>query len=124
MLIINYSAYDRYLPAQFQKTQINAISLEINKSTLVNGVDASDVLMNSWFHKFKPLQDQQLNVSGMVKKTKKCYIVNRVCVSLKQFYRLLQTTQLKKDCHRSMHILIGKWHPSQIGLHVKLQQAK
>lgn len=68
-----------------------------------NGIDASYVLMDSWFTQqplIKELTDQGLHVIGIVKKLKQRYLVNGERVSLDQLYRLAEPTDGKNGILR------------------------
>jgi hypothetical protein len=72
------------------------------------GVDASYVLMDSWFT-YQPLikniKEQGLNVIGMVKNLKQRYLVEGERVSLKELYRLATPVQGKRGLLRSIHTI-------------------
>lgn len=76
------------------------------KRALASGIEASYVLMDSWFTMpplVKAIVEQGLDVIGMVKETKQRYKVNEKLVSLKQLYRLAQPIQSNKGILRSIH---------------------
>jgi len=80
------------------------------KRALASGIEASYVLMDSWFTLpplVKAIVDQGLDVIGMVKETKQRYNVNGKLVSLKQLYRLAQPVQSKKGILRSIHTVMA-----------------
>jgi hypothetical protein len=121
--------------------QINGISKHINKRTsgykrrenalqskpeqipdmikraLISGIEASYVLMDSWFTMpplVKAIVDQGLDVIGMIKETKQRYNVNGKMVSLKQLYHLAHPFQSKKGILRSIHTIMAN------GTHIKV----
>ena len=139
MLTLGWSDGSTFMPIDFsllssRKTQINGISSDIDKRTsgykrrmnalqtapeqipdmirraLSSGIDASYVLMDSWFT-LPPLvqavTEQGLDVIGMVKETKQRYLVNGQRVSLKQLYQLAQPVQGKKGILRSIHCVMA-----------------
>lgn len=146
MLSLGWSDGYTFMPIDFsllssKKAQINGISKEIDKRTcgyklrknalqsapeqipemikraLANGIDASYVLMDSWFTLpplVKAIVDQGLDVIGMVKKTKQRYNVNGHMVSLKQLYRLAQPVQSKKGILRSIHTIMANGTPIKV----------
>jgi hypothetical protein len=115
MLTLGWSDGYTFMPIDFsllssKKAQINGISAQIDKRTcgykrrmnavqsepeqipdmikraLANGIDASYVLMDSWFTLpplVKAIVDQGLDVIGMVKETKQRYNVAGKLISLK-----------------------------------------
>lgn len=135
MLTLGWSDGYTFMPIDFsllssKKTQINGISEQLDKRTcgyqrrkdallsapdqipdmikraLASGIEASYVLMDSWFTMpplVKAIVEQGLDVIGMVKETKQRYIVEGKLVSLKQLYRLAQPIQSKKGILRSIH---------------------
>jgi len=135
MLTLGWSDGATFIPVDFsllssQNSQINGISSNIDKRSsgykrrvealktapeqipgmieraLNAGIDASYVLMDSWFT-YQPLvkeiKDQGLDVIGMVKNLKQRYLVNDQRVSLKDLYRFAQPTDGKKGILRSIH---------------------
>src|SRR5690625_2379999 len=71
-----------------------------------SGIDASYVLMDSWFTQqplIKEITAQGLDVIGMVKKLKQRYIVDGNRVGLDELYRLATPTDGKKGILRSIH---------------------
>src|SRR5699024_417083 len=116
MLTLGWSDGATFLPVDFsllssKKSQINGISEKVDKRSsgykrrlealqtapeqipgmlkraMNAGIDASYVLMDSWFTQqplIKNITDQGLDVIGMVKKLKQRYIVNGEHVSLDQ----------------------------------------
>src|SRR5690625_4128757 len=135
MLTLGWSDGATFLPIDFsllssKKTQINGISEKVDKRSsgykrriealrtapeqipdmiaraMKNGIDASYVLMDSWFTQqplIKELTNQGLDVIGMVKKLKQRYLVNGERVSLDQLYRLATPTDGKNGILRSIH---------------------
>ncbi|MEQ6391384.1 transposase, partial [Bacillaceae bacterium S4-13-58] len=135
MLTLGWSDGATFIPVDFsllssKKSQINGISSKIDKRSsgykrrvealqtapeqipgmieraLNAGIDASYVLMDSWFT-YQPLvkniKDQGIDVIGMVKNLKQRYIVNGKRVSLKELYCLAKPTNGKKSILRSIH---------------------
>jgi DDE superfamily endonuclease len=128
MLTLGWSDGYTFMPIDFsllssKKAQINGISTQIDKRTcgykrrenalqsspeqipdmikraLASGIDASYVLMDSWFTLpplVKAMVEQGMDVIGMVKETKQRYSVGGKLVSLKHLYRLAQPVQSKK----------------------------
>ncbi|EKN69961.1 IS4 family transposase [Schinkia azotoformans] len=146
MLTLGWSDGYTFMPIDFsllssKNTQINGISEQIDKRTcgykrrenalqskpeqlpdmikraLTNGIDASYVLMDSWFTMpplVKAIVEQGLDVIGMVKETKQRYNVNGKLVSLKQLYRLAQPTESKKGILRSIHTVMANGTPIKV----------
>lgn len=146
MLTLGWSDGCTFMPVDFsllssKTSQINGISAEIDKRTsgykrrlealqtapeqipamikraLTNGIDASYVLMDSWFTLpplVKAIVEQGLDVIGMVKETKQRYSVAGQLVSLKQLYRLAQPIQSKKGILRSIHTVMANGTPVKI----------
>ncbi|NBJ71553.1 MULTISPECIES: transposase [Clostridia] len=147
MLTLGWSDGCTFIPIDFsllssKKSQINGISSQIDKRTcgykrrenalqsapeqipdmiaraLANGVDASYVLMDSWFTLpplVQAIVEQGLDVIGMVKETKQRYIVNGNPVSLKQLYRMAQPVQgKKKGVLRSIHTVMANGTPVKV----------
>lgn len=87
------------------------------KRALASGIDASYVLMDSWFT-FPPLikaiVEQGLDVIGMVKETKQRYLVNGNPVSLKQLYCMAQPVESKKGVLRSIHTMMANGTPVKV----------
>lgn len=76
------------------------------KRALSKGIDASYVLMDSWFTQpplIKDIIDQGIDVIGMVKATNQRYLVNNKRVGLKELYRLAAPTTHHKSILRSIH---------------------
>lgn len=140
MLTLGWSDGYTFMPIDFsllssQKAQINGISSDIDKRTsgykrrmnalqtapgqipdmirraLSSGIDASYVLMDSWFTLpplVQAITEQGLDVIGMVKETKQRYLVNGQRVSLKQLYQLAHPVQGEKGILRSIHCVMAK----------------
>ena len=135
MLTLGWSDGYTFMPVDFsllssKNSQINGISTEIDKRTsgykrrlealqtapsqiptmikraLASGIDASYVLMDSWFTLpplVQAIVEQGLDVIGMVKETKQRYSAGGQLVSLKQLYRLAHPVKSKKGILRSIH---------------------
>ncbi|WP_313235970.1 IS4 family transposase [Sporosarcina ureae] len=85
------------------------------RRALANEVEASYVLMDSWFTLpplVKAIVKQGLDVIGMVKKTKQRYLVNGKPVSLKQLYQL--AVESKKGILRSIDTVMKNGTPVKI----------
>lgn len=134
MLTLGWSDGATFMPIDFsllssKKTKINGISEKIDKRTsgykrrvealetapsqipdmvqraLSAGVDASYVLMDSWFTQqplIQALVEQGIDVIGMVKATNQRYLVNEKRVDLKELYRLATPTSGNKGILRSI----------------------
>lgn len=135
MLTLGWSDGATFMPIDFsllssQKAVINGINESIDKRTsgykrrqealqkapeqlpgmikraFSKGIDASYVLMDSWFTQ-QPLigsiVEQGVDVIGMVKDTNQRYLVNDNWVGLKQLYRLAKPTAHHKNILRSIH---------------------
>ncbi|UOQ83332.1 IS4 family transposase [Gracilibacillus salinarum] len=135
MLTLGWSDGATFIPVDFsllssKKSQINGISSKVDKRSsgykrrvealqtapeqlpgmvkraMNAGIDASYVLMDSWFT-YQPLvkeiKEQGLEVIGMVKNLKQRYLVNGQRVSLKELYRFAKPTGGKKSILRSIH---------------------
>ncbi|WP_026023025.1 transposase [Paenisporosarcina sp. TG20] len=139
MLTLGWSDGSTFMPADFsllssKKAQINGISSDIDKRTsgykrrmnalqtapeqipdmirraLSSGIDASYVLMYSWFTLpplVQAMTEQGLDVIGMVKETKQRYLADGKRVSLKQLYRLAQPVQGEKGILRSIRCVMA-----------------
>ncbi|HCX48222.1 MAG TPA: IS4 family transposase [Bacillus sp. (in: Bacteria)] len=139
MLTLGWSDGHSFMPIDFsllssKNKQINGISEQIDKRTcgyqrrkdallsspdqipdmikraLASGIEASYVLMDSWFTLpplVKAIVEQGLDVIGMVKETKQRYNINGKLVSLKELYRLAQPVQSKKGILRSVHTVMA-----------------
>ncbi len=135
MLTMGWSDGSTFTPIDFsllssKKAQINGISDKVDKHTsgykrrlealqtapsqipdmvqraLSAGVEASYVLMDSWFTQqplIQSLVDQGIDVIGMVKATNQRYMVDDQRVDLKELYRLATPTSGKKSILRSIH---------------------
>ena len=135
MLTLGWSDGATFIPVDFsllssKTSQINGISSEIDKRSsgykrrlealqtapeqipdmiqraLNAGVDASYVLMDTWFtHQplIKNIKEKGLDVIGMVKNLKQRYLVNGERVSLSELYRLSTPIQGEKGLLRSIH---------------------
>ena len=76
------------------------------KRAMNTGIDASYVLMDSWFTQqplIKNIKEQGLDVIGMVKNLKQRYLVDGERLSLKDLYRLVTPIKGKKGLLRSIH---------------------
>lgn len=74
--------------------------------TLSAGIDASYVLMDSWFTQQPLIQsivEQGIDVIGMVKATNQRYLVDNKRVGLKELYRLATPTTGNKGIIRTIH---------------------
>lgn len=79
---------------------------EMVKRALCNDIDASYVLMDSWFTQqplIQSIAEQGVDVIGMVKATNQRYLVNDERVSLKELYRLATPTTKQKGILRSIY---------------------
>lgn len=146
MLTLGWSDGYTFMPIDFsllssKKTQINGVSSHIDKRTcgykrrenalqsspeqipdmikraLTSGIDASYVLMDSWFTLpplIKAIVEQGLDVIGMVKETKQRYLVKGQKVSLKQLYRLAKPVKSKKGILRSIHTEMANGTPVKV----------
>lgn len=135
MLTLGWSDGATFMPIDFsllssKKSQINGISEKVDKRSsgykrrkealqtapeqipsmieraLNAGVEASYVLMDSWFTQqplIKEITEQGLDVIGMVKKLKQRYLVDGERVSLDQLYRLATPSDGKNGILRSIH---------------------
>ena len=146
MLTLGWSDGSTFMPVDFsllssKKAQLNGISSAIDKRTsgykrrmnalqtapeqipdmirraLSSGIDASYVLMDSWFTLpplVQAITKQGLDVIGMVKETKQRYSVGDQVVSLKQLYRLAVPVQGKKGILRSIRCVMANGTPVKI----------
>ena len=76
------------------------------KRAMNAGIDASYVLMDTWFTQqplIQSIKEQGLDVIGMVKNLKQRYLVNGKRVRLDQLYRLAMPSDEKKGILRSIH---------------------
>lgn len=135
MLTLGWSDGKTFMPIDFSllsslKAKLNDINENIDKRTsgykrrkealqkapeqlpdmiiraLSKGIDASYVLMDSWFTQpplIKNIVNQGIDVIGMVKATNQRYLVNNKRVSLKELYRLAAPTAHHKSILRSIH---------------------
>lgn len=81
------------------------------------GIDASYVLMDSWFTQqplVKEVNEQGLDVIGMVKKLKQRYLVGDEHVDLNELYRLAGHADGKKGILRSIHATQANGVPVKI----------
>lgn len=134
MLTLGWSDGATFMPIDFsllssKKAKINDISEKVDKRTsgykrrmealetapsqipemvqraLSAGIDASYVLMDSWFTQqplIHSLVEQGIDVIGMVKATNQRYLVNKKHVDLKELYRLAEPTTGNKEILRSI----------------------
>lgn len=146
MLTLGWSDGSTFMPVDFsllssKKSQLNGISSAIDKRTsgykrrmnalqtapeqipdmirraLSSGIDASYVLMDSWFTLpplVQAITEQGLDVIGMVKETKQRYLADGHRVSLKQLYQLAQPVQGKKGILRSIRCVMANGTPVKI----------
>lgn len=146
MLTLGWSDGATFLPVDFsllssKKSQINGISETVDKRTsgykrrkealqtapeqvpdmiaraMHAGVDASYVLMDSWFTQqplIKDITDQGLDVIGMVKKLKQRYRVDDQRVSLDELYRLATPTDGKRGILRSIRTVQANGVPVKV----------
>ena len=76
------------------------------KRALSKGINASYVLMDSWFTQpplIKDIVDQGIDVIGMVKATNQRYLINGKRLSLKELYRQAAPAAHHKSILRSIH---------------------
>ncbi|QQK75381.1 transposase [Salicibibacter cibarius] len=81
------------------------------------GIDASYVLMDSWFTQpplIQAITEQGLDVIGMVKKMNQRYIVDGKQVDLEQLYRLAAPRTRKKALLRSIHTTMANGVPVKV----------
>ncbi|MUV37072.1 hypothetical protein JNUCC1_00878 [Lentibacillus sp. JNUCC-1] len=146
MLTLGWSDGATFLPVDFsllssKKSKINGISESIDKRSsgykrrqealqtapeqipgmikraMNAGIDASYVLMDSWFTQqplVKDLTEQGLDVIGMVKKLKQRYLVDGKRVSLDELYRIAAPTDGKRGILRSIHTTQANGVPIKI----------
>ncbi|MUV39262.1 hypothetical protein JNUCC1_03135 [Lentibacillus sp. JNUCC-1] len=146
MLTLGWSDGATFLPVDFsllssKKSKINGISENIDKRSsgykrrqealqtapeqipgmikraMNAGIDASYVLMDSWFTQqplVKDLTEQGLDVIGMVKKLKQRYLVDGKRVSLDELYRMAALTDGKSGILRSIHTTQANGVPVKI----------
>ena len=135
MLTLGWSDGATFLPIDFsllssKKSKINDVDERVDKRTsgykrrqealqtapeqvpdmvrraLSNGIEASYVLMDSWFTQqplIQSIAEQGVDVIGMVKATNQRYRVNDRWVDLKDLYRLATPTHQQKGVLRSIH---------------------
>lgn len=135
MLTLGWSDGATFMPVDFSllsssKTVINSVDKSLDKRTsgykrrkealqtapeqlpgmikraLSKGIDASYVLMDSWFTQqplIKFIAEQGIDVIGMVKDTNQRYLVNGNWVGLKELYRAAKPTAHHKSIIRSSH---------------------
>ena len=135
MLTLGWSDGATFMPVDFSllsstKSQINGISPKIDKRSsgyqrrvealqtapeqipnmikraMDVGIDASYVLMDSWFTYqplIKAIKEDGLDVIGMVKNLKQRYLADGERVSLNQLYHLAKPTTGKRDILRSIY---------------------
>lgn len=146
MLTLGWSDGATFMPIDFsllssKKAQINGISDKIDKRTsgykrrkealqtapsqipdmvkraLTAGIDASYVLMDSWFTQqplIQALVEQGIDVLGMVKATNQRYVVDEKRVDLKELYRLATPTLGSKSILRSIHTTMANGVPVKV----------
>ena len=84
---------------------------------LASGVDASYVLMDTWFTQqplIKAIKEQGIDVIGMVKATNQRYSVDNKWVDLKNLYKLATPTNHHKDILRSVHTTMANGIPVKV----------
>lgn len=146
MLTLGWSDGATFMPVDFsllssKKSKINDISNKVDKRTsgykrreealqtapkqlpsmisraLSAGIDASYVLMDSWFTQQPLIQsivEQGIDVIGMVKATNQRYLVDEKRVSLKELYRLAKPTSGNKSILRSIHTTMANGVPVKV----------
>src|SRR5690625_3354679 len=134
MLTLGWSDVATFMPIDFsllssKKSKINGISDKVDKRTsgykrreealqtapaqmpamisraLSAGIDASYVLMDSWFTQqllVQSIVEQGIDVIGMIKATNQRYLVDQKRVGLKELYRLATPTSGNKGILRSI----------------------
>ena len=135
MLTLGWSDGSTFMPVDFSllssvKAGINGINEKIDKRTsgykrrkealqkapeqlpgmikraLSEGINASYVLMDSWFTQsplMKEIVEQGVDIIGMIKATNQRYLVHGQEVGLKELYRLSAPTMHHKSILRSIH---------------------
>lgn len=81
------------------------------------GIDASYVLMDSWFTPQPLIQsivEQGIDVIGMVKATNQRYLINQKRVGLKELYSLATPTLGNKNILRSIHTTMANGVPVKV----------
>lgn len=146
MLTLGWSDGATFMPIDFsllssKKSKINGISDKVDKRTsgykrreealqtapeqlpamisraLSAGIDASYVLMDSWFTQQPLIQsivEQGMDVIGMVKATNQRYLVDQKRVGLKELYRLATPTSGNKSILRSIHTTMVNGVPVKV----------
>jgi hypothetical protein len=146
MLTLGWTDGATFIPVDFsllssKKSLINGISSKIDKRScgykrrvealqsapeqipdmiqraMNNGIDASYVLMDTWFTQqplIKDIKEKGLDVIGMVKNLKQRYLVDGERVSLKELYRLASPIQGKKGLLRSIHTIQANGVPVKV----------
>jgi hypothetical protein len=146
MLTLGWSDGATFMPLDFSllsstKSGINGIDDRIDKRTcgykrrkealgtapsaipdmiqraLASGVDASYVLMDTWFTQqplIKAIKEQGIDVIGMVKATNQRYSVDNKWVDLKNLYKLATPTNHHKDILRSVHTTMANGIPVKV----------
>ncbi|GIO23019.1 IS4 family transposase ISDha5 [Oceanobacillus sp. J11TS1] len=146
MLTLGWSDGATFMPIDFsllssKKSKINGISDKIDKRTsgykrreealqtapeqlpamisraLCAGINASYVLMDSWFTQQPLIQsivEQGIDVIGMVKATNQRYLVDQKRVGLKELYRLATPTSGNKSLLRSIHTTMANGVPVKV----------
>ena len=146
LLTLGWSDGATFMPLDFSllsstKSSINGIDERIDKRTcgykrrkealetapsaipdmiqraLASGVDASYVLMDTWFTQqplIKTIKEQGIDVIGMVKATNQRYSVDNKWVDLKNLYKLAAPTNHHKDILRSIHTTMANGVPVKI----------
>ena len=146
MLTLGWSDGNTFIPLDFtllssKNSQINGMTEGIDKRTsgykrriealqkapdmippmlkraMSQGIDASYVLMDSWFtHQplIKEVKEQGLDVIGMVKNLKQRYLINDKLVGLKELYEQATPVDGKKGILRSVHTITANGIPVKI----------
>lgn len=146
MLTLGWSDGATFMPVDFsllssKKSKINDISNKVDKRTsgykrreealqtapeqlpsmisraLSAGIDASYVLMDSWFTQQPLIQsivEQGIDVIGMVKATNQRYLVDEKRVNLKELYRLAKPASGNKSILRSIHTTMANGVPVKV----------
>src|SRR5690625_77528 len=139
MLTLGWSDGATFMPIDFsllssKKSKINGISDKVDKRTsgykrreealqtapaqmpamisraLSAGIDASYVLMDSWFTQqllVQSIVEQGIDVIGMIKATNQRYLVDQKRVGLKELYRLATPTSGNKGILRSIRTIMA-----------------
>ncbi|KKE79008.1 IS4 family transposase [Bacilli bacterium] len=146
MLTLGWSDGATFMPVDFsllssKKSKINDISNKVDKRTsgykrreealqtapeqlpsmisraLSAGIDASYVLMDSWFTQQPLIQsivEQGIDVIGMVKATNQRYLVDEKRVNLKELYRLAKPASGNKSILHSIHTTMANGVPVKV----------